>query len=106
MIIDINPGHLTIIKDILKNYNYSFYVFGSRVTGKAKRLSDVDIFYSDDIPFNLVDKIEENLAESDLPYKVDLVDFHNCDHDFQKIMLQNFIAIQERLCTIILFSTR
>ena len=40
--INMEKRHLEILKNILKNYNYTFYMFGSRITDRAKKLSDPD----------------------------------------------------------------
>jgi len=52
------------------------YVFGSRVHGGARQYSDVDLALEWDRPLGLdiVGQIAEALSESDLPYKVDIVD--------------------------------
>lgn len=85
--------HLEILKSILNNYNYTFYMFGSRITDRAKKLSDIDLFYKDNIPQNTLLKLEEELEESDLPYKVDIVNYHQCDDDFKNIMDKSNICL-------------
>jgi predicted nucleotidyltransferase len=45
--LNIEPRHLEIVKAILSKYNYEFYIFGSRITDKAKKFSDLDLFYKD-----------------------------------------------------------
>lgn len=92
--INVEERHLRIIKSILKKYNYSFFVFGSRITQHAKKFSDLDLLYFDDIPSCVVMKIEEDFEESDLPYKVDLVDYKKCDEDFHKIIGTHYECIQ------------
>ncbi len=57
--IDIKPSHLHILQNILKPYEYEFYVFGSRIKGRAKTLSDIDLFYREDIPKKIIVLIEE-----------------------------------------------
>ena len=93
MMISIEPKHLEIIKEILQPHSYNFYLFGSRVTENFKKLSDVDLFYKEEIPIQILLKIEEDFEESDLPYKVDLVNYQQCDPEFQKIMLNNCICL-------------
>jgi predicted nucleotidyltransferase len=44
--------HFEIIKNILDNYPYDFYVFGSRVKGTHRKLSDLDLCIKTSIPFN------------------------------------------------------
>lgn len=84
--INMEAKHLKILISILSKYPYTFYMFGSRITPSAKKLSDVDLFYKETIPDNILDNIEESFEESDLPYKVDLVNYHQCEAGFKKIL--------------------
>lgn len=91
----IEEKHLTIIKNILHKYPYSFYAFGSRVTGKARRFSDLDLCCVDDIPKNQILEIEEAFEESNLPYKVDLVNWNNCSQEFQRIISHDMVLLEK-----------
>ena len=44
-LIDVDPDHWTIVRDILKKHipQYEVWAFGSRATGKAKTFSDLDL---------------------------------------------------------------
>lgn len=84
--LNIEPKHLEIAQGILKKYPYDFYVFGSRVTGKAKKLSDLDLCYFASIPLKELLKLEDDFEESDLPYKVDLVDLNKCGKEFMALI--------------------
>jgi predicted nucleotidyltransferase len=84
---------LHIIKDVLRKYPYKFYAFGSRVSGKHKKFSDLDLFYKEPIPLAIIADLEHNFAESDLPFKVDIVDWHNCSNEFQQLIAKNCIEI-------------
>jgi predicted nucleotidyltransferase len=70
--LQIENRHQEIILSILAKYPYTFYAYGSRVKGKAKQYSDLDLCYQGDIPWNILDHIQEDLEESDLPFKVEL----------------------------------
>ena len=67
----------TILSSILPE-NATVLVFGSRVTGQVKRSSDLDLAIDAGRPLTR----EEDLAlvdafeESDLPYRVDIVDLN------------------------------
>lgn len=88
------PRHLAIVQDILSKYSYSFYAFGSRARGNPKTLSDLDICFFDKIPSNIVMHIEEDFEESDLPYKVDIVDWNKCSDDFRALIKKDLVQIQ------------
>lgn len=89
-----DPKHLIIVQNILSKYPYSFYAFGSRARGNPKILSDLDICFFDHIPLNVLGHIEEDFEESDLPYKVDIVDWNKCSDDFRVIIKKDLVRIQ------------
>ncbi|CAG8550836.1 6116_t:CDS:2 [Gigaspora margarita] len=62
-----------ILRRILDKYPYQFYAYGSRVKGTARKYSDLDICYYDDIPSFILVQIEEDLEQSDLPFMIELV---------------------------------
>jgi predicted nucleotidyltransferase len=90
--------HLDIVNNILAKYNYRFFAFGSRVTGKNTKFSDLDLFYFADIPSNERLRLEEDFEESDLPFTVDLIDYNSCDAEFQNIILQHYLCIKSSDC--------
>lgn len=90
--LNIENRHLVIVQDILSEYNYSFYIFGSRITDKAKKFSDLDLFYKDNIPLKDILAIEDKFEDSNLPYTVDLINYNSSEPEFQKIMDKNFIV--------------
>lgn len=92
--INLEPRHLALLKTILSRYDYSFYLFGSRITDKTQQFSDIDLFFFESIPSVLLDELAERLVNSDLPFKVDLVDFNTCTESFQAILLQSYVCIQ------------
>lgn len=94
MILNIEERHLSIVNNILNKYNFSFFVFGSRITSKAKKLSDLDILYFDYIPNKIIMILEEEFENSDLPYKVDLVNYSKCDDDFKKAIGNNYVCLK------------
>lgn len=95
MKLHIEQRHLDMIMQIIEQYDYSFFAFGSRVTGKNKKFSDLDLFYLDEIPNKVILELEEAFEESDIPFTIDLVNFNKCDSDFQDIMLRNYVSIYE-----------
>jgi len=65
--------HQKIIQQVLSKYPYKFYAYGSRTKGVARKLSDLDVCYWEDIPDAFAFQIEEEFKESDLPFMVELV---------------------------------
>lgn len=78
-----------IIFRFLSPREYQVFIFGSRATEKEKKFSDYDIgiFGKKPVPWKILSLIEEALEESDLPYKVDVVDFSLVSQGFRKIAL-------------------
>ncbi|MCD6270321.1 nucleotidyltransferase domain-containing protein [bacterium] len=81
------------IKEIIFRFldakEYRVFIFGSRATGEAKKYSDYDIgiFGKKPISFEILGLIDEAFENSDLPYKVDVVDFSMVSKNFKKIAL-------------------
>jgi predicted nucleotidyltransferase len=86
--------HWEIVQEILKKYPYTFYAFGSRVKGTQRRLSDLDICFMENIPWNIRAHIDEDFEESDLPFKVDVVDWNMCDEGFRAKISTDWVLIQ------------
>lgn len=92
--INAEDRHIEIIKNILSKYLYTFYALDSRTRYDAKRLSDLDLCFFENIPWNIRAHIEEDFEESNLPYKVDLVDWQNCDKAFRDLIEDDLICLQ------------
>lgn len=96
--VDLDPEHWKIVRDILSRHvpENTVLVFGSRASRKAKKFSDLDLAILGDNPqsLDLMSGLSEDFAESDLPFKVDLVDWALIDRAFQKIILGNCVTVQ------------
>ncbi len=66
MIKGVNAKELTIIKNILKNYDAKFFAYGSRVKGNYSALSDLDILVKSDK--NIIPELKEQFDKSYIPY--------------------------------------
>lgn len=81
------------IKKIISNFldisKYRIFIFGSRANKKSNKYSDFDIgiLGAKPIPWHKLVSIEEDLEYSDIPYKVDIVDFSLVSPEFKKIAL-------------------
>ena len=82
-----------IIAKILHLYPYTFYAFGSRVKQTAKPYSDLDLCYKDAIPDYIVSEIEEAFENSDLPFKVDIVNWQQCSEEFQSFVAKDLVKV-------------
>lgn len=98
--IDIKPADLKIVREILAKYvaEREVRAFGSRVTWSAKQYSDLDLVVMGEEPLTL--KTEADLAESfrasDLPFKVDVVDWATTKPKFREIIEKNCTLVKKR----------
>lgn len=87
---DISAHHLEIVKDILRKHvpDREVWYFGSRATGKAKQYSDLDLVIIGTTPLTLTQcaSLEYDFDQSDLPYKVDVVDWATTNDSFREII--------------------
>lgn len=71
--IQIEPQDYQILQKILSKYSYRFYAYGSRTKGTARKFSDLDLCYQQEVPREVIYQIKEELEESNLPFFVELV---------------------------------
>lgn len=90
----IAPEDLKIIHDILRSHEH-VYVFGSRVKGTYQKFSDIDICIKDPISDYEASMLEDAFTESDLPFKVDVVLYHQVTPEFQKRIDQEAITLDQ-----------
>ncbi len=96
--IDVKEKDLNTVKEILKEYvpGFEVRVFGSRVEGRAKLYSDLDlaIVGKDRIAKSVLIQLKDAFQESDLPFRVDVVDWNRISPEFRDIIARNYIVIQ------------
>jgi len=93
--IHMNENHKKIVWDILKKYPYTFYAFGSRVTGKQTKLSDLDIFVDSDINTTDTLHLRDDFSESDLPFTVDITEKRYCNEDFINSIKKDLLTLNK-----------
>lgn len=97
--IDIHPDHWAIVRDILqKNVpQYEVWAFGSRATWKAKEFSDLDLAIITDTALSLdvSASLSHDFSESNLPWKVDVVDWATTSEEFRKIIEHDKVVVQD-----------
>ena len=81
-----------VLRHLPKN-EFKVFLFGSRAVGNAKLKSDIDIgiWGKQALSLKIKIAIEEDIEESIVPYKVDIVDFWIVDETFKKYALQKTI---------------
>jgi uncharacterized protein len=89
---------LAILRRVLRVYlppDTGVFVFGSRVTGAARRYSDLDLALAGEAPLDsdLLNRLKDALSESDLTIKVDLVDLRAVDPAFRRIVEDGMVRL-------------
>ncbi len=89
--IDMTPEHRRLAAGILRAHlpqDATVWVFGSRATGRARRYSDLDLAIDAGRPLSLDETaaLAEAFSDSDLPYRVDIVDWHAIGADFVRLI--------------------
>jgi uncharacterized protein len=86
MSLQIEEKHLRILKNVLGRYPYQFFAYGSRAKGTARKFSDLDLCYQEEIPLNTLAHLEADFEESDLPFFVELVNWKHMRPAFQELI--------------------
>jgi len=71
--------------------------FGSRVKGRARKFSDLDLALDAGMPigWSRIGDLKEALSESDLPIKVDVIDLNDISDRFRELVLKHAIPLPE-----------
>ena len=85
--IDLPSEHLSTVKHILQQVapGVTVFAFGSRVNGRAKKYSDLDLGLEaqQSLDWRQMARLREAFEESDLPIRVDVVDWAACSPTFK-----------------------
>ena len=97
--IEIQPEHWKIVSDILRRHvpHFDVWAVGSRARFTAKKHSDLDLVVVTDrpLPISVAAAIAEAFSESDLPYRVDVVDWATTGESFRTIIERDRVVVQE-----------
>jgi uncharacterized protein len=96
----LSADHRRLVLTILRAHlpeGAEAWVFGSRATGRARRYSDLDLAIDAGRPLTLDERarLAEAFRDSDLPYRVDLVDWHGIDDGFRQLIAAQRIPLLE-----------
>jgi predicted nucleotidyltransferase len=89
--LDLSPEQLDITRAILRKRvpGLPVWAFGSRVTGKARKYSDLDLAIDGDkpLPFARLAELEHDFSESDLGFRVDVIDWSSASEEFKAALV-------------------
>ena len=94
-VLDLPDADLDIVSRILETHvpDRPVFIFGSRVTGRARHRSDLDLAIGGDTPLSLSleGDLREAFSESDLPIRVDVVDLATASAIFRRRIESHWI---------------
>ena len=97
--IAVSPAEMEIICAILKKHvpDCEVLAFGSRIKGTHDTSSDLDlaIVGKGKLGMTLLGNIKEDFMESDIPFKVDVLDYHVVSPAFRAIIDQGHERIYQ-----------
>ena len=97
--IDLNSKHLETIQRILAKHvpKCEVRAFGSRVKWTAKDYSDLDLAVvgSEPLSRRQLRQLKEAFEESDVPIRVDVVDWQSLSDWFKKMILEKYAVVQQ-----------
>lgn len=96
--IDISAAQWDIVRRILQQrvQQHAVWAFGSRAKWGAKPYSDFDLAIIADQPldWSVSAALADDFSESDLPFKVDIVDWATTSEVFHKIIEADKVVLQ------------
>lgn len=97
--IEIEPHHWAIVADILEQQlpEYEVWAFGSRARHNSKRYSDLDlaIISNEPLPLQLLARVNAEFSDSDLPWRVDLLDWATTGEAFRNQIRQCYCVAKK-----------
>lgn len=98
--IDIKEEYLTEIRRILAKHvsDCEVRVFGSRIEGKAREFSDLDLVLvgGEKLNWRKVERLKDAFASSNLPMTIDIIDWHAISNEFRAIIENHYEVIQKK----------
>ena len=98
--LDLSADHKQLVLNILRADlppAAKAWVFGSRVTGRSRRYSDLDLAIDAGRRLTLDEmaRLSEAFSDSDLPYRVDLIDWQNIDDVWRQAIAGERVALTD-----------
>ncbi len=95
--IALNPRDRETVADIIDRYfpGIPRSVFGSRAVGGEKPFSDLDLLIETKVPMNpaVLGMLKEDFSESDLPFRVDVVDKASASESFIDLIKDDLVPL-------------
>jgi uncharacterized protein len=95
--IDLPSEYLAQVEMILAEHVPGLEVraFGSRVQGGARPYSDLDLAVAGPVDSHQLQALRDAFADSNLPFQVDVLDWHATSPSFQKVIQKQYEVVQK-----------
>ncbi len=97
MALAVSDKELKVVRGILTRIvpDAEYLVFGSRLGRCYHRYSNLDIAIRapEPLPLAQLSALEEAFAESDLPFRVDIVDLHRASPEFRRLVESHHVRV-------------
>jgi type I restriction enzyme S subunit len=98
MTLILSPAHLAIVREILQAHlppASRIWAFGSRAGGRVKPYSDLDLLIDAGRRLTSAESVDlaDAFTESDLPWKVDVIDRHTTSASFLQVIEPHLIPV-------------
>lgn len=95
------PAHWALVHSILQQWvpQHEVWAFGSRAKAAAKPHSDLDlaVICTQPLGWAVLAGLSDAFAESDLPWRVDVVDWATTSEAFRQIIERDKVRVQTRV---------
>jgi len=96
--INVTESQMQIILRILDRYvpDSQVWAFGSRVKGNFKSYSDLDLVVISEDKMSITEfgELIEAFQESDLPFRVDVLDWHAISPEFRQVIKRKYEVLK------------
>lgn len=97
--IDVSPFQMETVTGILRKHvpDCEVRAFGSRATWTAKDYSDLDLAVvgKEKLSSKILFALKEDFQESNLPFRVDVLDWNSISKEFRKVIEKNYEVVQK-----------
>ena len=98
--LDLQPKHLTLLRQVLQQHlpQAEVWAYGSRVNGDGHEASDLDLVVRQPADLkqetNQLEDLRDALVESDLPIRVDVVDWARIPATFHREIERAYVVVK------------
>jgi len=91
---------LAVVRRILAEHvpDCEVRVFGSRIEGKSREFSDLDLVLvgGEKRNWRRIERLKDSFASSDLPMIVEVIDWHAISDELRAVIENHYEVIQDR----------